>query len=161
MDDIIIQSLEKLFYKKIMLYNDLLRSLNMERESLININLDKLWQISKEKEKISSKIKSIRQEIISVINLETDEKSFDLSRILGLIPREARPKFHELGRTLITLRSEIEVLRKENMTFIDDSLQFLDEMISIITGESGSGIMYNDKCHFSKSGAHVLLNREV
>ena len=161
MDDIIIQSLEKLFYKKIMLYNDLLRSLNMERESLVDINLDRLWQISKEKEEISSKIISIRQEIISVLDLETDRKSFNLSRIPGLVPREARARFHELYRTLITLKSEVEILRKENMIFVDDSLHFLDEMISIITGESGSGIMYNDKCHFNKSGAHALLNREV
>ena len=54
MDDTMMQSLEKLFYKKIMLYNDLLCYLRKERESLINIDLDKLWSISKEKEKICS-----------------------------------------------------------------------------------------------------------
>ena len=162
MDDAIIQSLEKLFYKKIMLYNDLLHYFKKERESLINIDLDKLWGISKGKEEICSKIESMRQEImVTIADPQIDKESFDLKQILDLIPRENRAKFQELYRTLINLKREVDVLRKENMTFIDDSLQFLDEMISIITGETESKTMYNDKCHLSQSGAPILLSREA
>jgi len=120
-----------------------------------------LWKIAKEKAEISSKINSIRQEITSTFNLEIDQKSFNLSRILGLIPRPDRAKFHELYRTLTTLKGEAEVLRKENMIFIDDSLHFLDEMISVISGETKAGITYNDKCHLSKSDNNLLISREA
>lgn len=161
MDDHIIQLLEKLFYKKILLYNDLLHCLKRERESLINIDLDKLWGISREKEETCSQIKSIRQEIISTVNLGIDEESFNPNHILDLIPRESRAKFEKLYLTLIKLKSEIEILRKENMIFIDDSLQFLDDLISIITGKETSKIMYNEKCHLRKSGANILLSREA
>ncbi len=161
MDDSPMRLMETLFYQKIMLYHDLLHCFNAEREALIEIDLDQLWKIAKEKEEVSSKINSIRQEITSTINLETDEKSFDLSRILGLIPRGYRTKFHALYRTLTTLKREAEVLRKENMIFIDDSLQFLDEMISVITGETRAGITYNDKCHLSKSDNNILISREA
>jgi hypothetical protein len=47
------------------------------------------------------------------------------------------------------------------MTFIDDSLNFMDEIISIITGETECRIIYNDKCRFSKSGPNLFLNREI
>ena len=161
MDDTIMQSLEKLFYQKIMLYNDLLDCFKKERDSLVNINLDSLWNISKEKEHICSKIASLREEIIAVANPGIEEKSFNLHQILDVIPAKKRDEFEKLHLTLIKLKNEIEVLRKENMLFIDDSLQFLDEMISIITGETKSKIMYNAKCHVSKSGAPILLSREA
>jgi predicted XRE-type DNA-binding protein len=161
MDDTIIQSLEKLFYNKIMLYNDLLDCFKKEREVLINLDLDKLWGIFKEKEQICSNIKSIRQEIISAINLNIDQKSFIPNQILELIPGENRAKFQKLSLTLKGLKAEIEALRKENTIFIDDSLHFLDEMISIITGETKSKIMYNDKCHLSKSDTNIFLSREA
>jgi len=47
------------------------------------------------------------------------------------------------------------------MTVIDDSLDFMDEIISIITGETESRIIYNDKCRFSKLGPNLFLNREI
>jgi hypothetical protein len=34
-------------------------------------------------------------------------------------------------------------------------------MISIITGETDSGYIYNDRCHFNKSGSRSFLAREV
>ena len=45
-----VQAMESLFYKKIMLYSDLLECFRRERDALINMDLDGLWRISKEKE---------------------------------------------------------------------------------------------------------------
>ncbi len=42
-----VRLIEKLFYKKIMLYHDLLYCFKHERESLTNLALDLLWSISK------------------------------------------------------------------------------------------------------------------
>jgi hypothetical protein len=113
---------------------------------------------------ICSKIKSIRQEIISAINPGVDQKTFIPNQILDLIPRENRAKFQKLYLTLRGLKAEIEALRKENMIIIDDSLHFFDEMISVITGETKSKIMYNEKCHLSKpstNSTNILLSREA
>jgi len=147
MDDHRVQSLVSLFHKKIILTNDLLHCLKKERESLINIDLDSLWSISKEKEEICSKIESIREEIVSALDPRIDQRFLTSHQILELLPEEHK--------------AEIEVIRKENMIFIDDSLQFLDEMMSILTGKTTSKILYNDKCHLSRSGANVLLSREA
>jgi len=156
-----VRLIEKLFYQKIMLYHDLLYCFKHERESLINLDLDKLWSISKEKEEICAKINAAKQEIIAALDLQENQKTFELNRIMDLIPKESRAEFQKLYLRLIKLKSEIEAFRKENMAFVNDSLQFLDEIIGIITGADESGIMYNDKCHFNKSGAPVLLSREV
>jgi len=52
MEAFTVDSIEKLFYKKIMLYNDLLHCFEEERKSLISIDLSKLWKLSKEKDEI-------------------------------------------------------------------------------------------------------------
>lgn len=161
MDDKIINELEKLFYKKIMLHNDLFHCFKKERESLINIDLDKLWRISQEKEKICTKIESIRQEITSVINLRIDQKSFDLNKIMGLIPPKNRTTFEKLYLRLIKLKRDNEALRKENKILIDDSLLFLDEMLLILTGKIKYSMVYNDRCDLKKIDANILPSREV
>ena len=161
MDDHRVQLLEGLFHKKIILSNDLLHCLKKESESLINIDLDSLWTISKEKEDICSKIESIREQIVSALNQTIDQRFLTSHQILELLPEEHKATFRKLFQTLLKLKGEIEVIRKENMIFIDDSLQFLDEMMSILTGKTKTKILYNDKCHWSRSGTNVLLSREA
>ena len=161
MDENTIQLLEKLFFTKIMLYHDLLDFFNKEKESLINVDLDNLWNISKEKEEICLKIQSIQQEIISTVNPGMEQQPFSLNQILNMIPGDRRALFQKEYLALMKLKNEIKALRKENIILVDDSLQFLDEMISVITGECKSSIMYNDKCHLSQPGTNLLLSREA
>ena len=123
MNDNKVKSLEELFYQKIMLYDDLLNCFKRERESLMNIDMENLWTISEEKEELGLRIKTVRQEIISISGLEADQKSFNAAYILDTIPDQKRPQFQRLHMAIITLKDEIEVLRKENMNFIDDSLR--------------------------------------
>jgi len=161
MDDYVIQSLENLLCQKIMLYDDLLNCFYSERESLKNMDIDELWIISKKKEEICSNIKSIRSEIISSAELYINQEFFSLDNIIDLIPKENRAGFHKLNLTVTRLKREIDVSRKENMIFVNDSLRFLDEIISIITGESNARMMYNDKCRLSQSRKAMLLSKEA
>jgi len=161
MNDNTVKSLEELFYQKIMLYDDLLNCFKRERESLMNIDMENLWEISKEKEELGLRIKTMRQKIISILDLEANQKSFNAAYILDTIPDQKRPQFQRLHMAIIKLKDEIEVLRKENMNFIDDSLRFLDEMIAILTGNGQHKTNYNDKCRLDKSAHNMLMNREV
>jgi hypothetical protein len=90
-----------------------------------------------------------------------DHQSFNLNRIMEYIPGIYRMDFQKLYLRILKIKGEIEVLRIQNMAVIDDSLNFMDEIISIITGETESRIIYNDKCRFGKSGQNLFLNREV
>jgi hypothetical protein len=161
MEESLIHLIETFFYQKIMLYDDLLRYLNEETVALINIDMDKLWRISGKKEEICERIASVRQEIISSVYPSEDQKEYNINEIMRLMPYDRRSEFQKLHLRLIKLKKEIEVVRKENMIFIDESLQLLDDVISIITGATGSRMMYNDKCQFKKSETHLLFSREV
>jgi hypothetical protein len=120
-----------------------------------------LWRLSKEKDEICGQIKSIRREIFWAVNLENDPDAFNLNLVMDLIPRKYTDNFKKLYLRILKLKGEIEILRKQNILYIDDSLEFLDEMISIITGETDSRYVYNDRCHFNKSGPRSFLTREV
>ena len=161
MDVFTVDTIEKLFYKKIMLYNDLLYCFEEERKCLIKIDLNRLWGLSKEKDEICAQINSIRREISVAVNPENEQDAFNLNQVMDLIPGEYTDKFKKLYLRILKLKGEIEILRKQNILYIDDSLEFLDEMISIITGESDSGYIYNDRCHFNTSGSRSFLTREV
>jgi hypothetical protein len=161
MENDVIRLLETLFFKKIMLYNDLLHYFEEERESLISIDLDKLWKISKEKEKVCSEIASIRQEIMDAVGPKKDFNAFNLNQTMECIPGKFKNDFQNLYLRILKLKGEIDILRIQNMTVIDDSLSFMDEIISIITGEAESRIIYNEKCRFGKSGPNLFLNREI
>ena len=161
MDTLTMDMIEKFLYEKIMLYNDLLHCFEAERKALIGININKLWELSKEKDEICEKIKSIRMAILTSIHPAEDHESFHLNRLMEAIPKNHREKFEKLYLRILKLKGEIEILRKQNILYIDDSLEFMDEMISILTGEAESSFIYNDRCHFKSSGPHLLLNREV
>ena len=161
MEAFTVDTIEKLFYKKIMLYNDLLYCFEEERKSLISIDINKLWKLSKEKDEICAQLKSIRREMSVAVNLEDKPNAYNLRLIMDLIPGKCADKFKKLYLRILKLKGEIEILRKQNILYIDDSLEFMDEMISILTGENESRSIYNDRCHFKPSGPRLFLNREV
>jgi hypothetical protein len=161
MDTLTMDVIEKFFYEKIMLYNDLLHCFEAERKALIEIDINRLWDLSKEKDEICEKIKSIRMAILASVRPADDQESFHLNRIMDAIPKKQRDKFEKLYLRILKIKGEIEFLRKQNILYINDSLKFMDEMISILTGENESGFIYNDRCHYNSSGPHQFLNREV
>ncbi|MFW6146934.1 MAG: flagellar protein FlgN [Thermodesulfobacteriota bacterium] len=161
MDYSSLEAVEKLFFRKIVLYHDLLEYFRQERESLLHLDLDRLWKIAGEKEELCSEIQALRQEIMGTLHSAPEDKPFDIGRIMQMIPADKRDVFQELYLKLARVKGEIELIRKENMVFIDDSLQFLDEIMSIITGETSSNSIYNDKCHVVKSGSRLLLSKEA
>lgn len=156
-----VDTIEKLFYKKIMLYSDLLYCFEEERRSLIAIDINRLWSLSKEKDEICAQIKSIRREMSVAVNLENELDAFNLNQVMDCIPEKYTDSFKKLYLRILKLKGEIEILRKQNILYIDDSLEFMDEMISILTGKNESRYIYNDRCHLKPSGPRLFLNREV
>ncbi len=161
MKETMVEFLEKSLYEKILLYNDLLHCFRREREALINMDMDSLWNISKEKDELCSKIDTIRQKIFSAVGSETNHQHLTPALITDLVPEKNRSKFHELYYTLQKLKNEIDALRELNMHVVDHSLKFLDEIISIITGQVRQDVIYNGRRRLNQSGSNMILNREV
>ncbi|MDP2862613.1 MAG: flagellar protein FlgN [Desulfobacterales bacterium] len=161
MEETMVEYLEKSLYEKIFLYNDLLHCFKREKEALINMDLDNLWNISKEKDELCSKIDSIRQKIFSAVHFEPDQQHLAPALIMARVPVKDRAKFHELYYTLQKLKNEIDAIRELNVRAVDHSLKFLDEIISIISGQARQDVIYNDRCRLNQSKSNMILSREV
>jgi flagellar biosynthesis/type III secretory pathway chaperone len=160
MEASIVQVIETLIHQKIMLYNDLVHCFKQERESLVRIDLDVLWEVSKGKEEAGQKIKDLRQEIMAAIFPEK-KKKFNMDLIIKSIPKAHRAKFHHLWLRLTKLKSEIEAMRRDNVMYLNDSISFLDEMISILTGGENTKSVYDKKGHMTRTTQRCLLSNEV
>lgn len=161
MEKVIMQQLEDKFYQKILRYNDLLDCLKRERACLVGIDLDRLWDISSEKEEICSGLKSLRQDIKALVSSDESQQWASLDQILAGVPEENRERLKQLKHTINRLKAEIETLRKENIHFVDNSLQFIDEIISILAGKTQTSNVYNQKCRLKNGVNNMLLCKEV
>jgi hypothetical protein len=155
------QNLIAFFHKKIVLYRSLLDCLKRERDNLVQMNLDGLWNISKKKDELCAKIAAVRQQIGAEVNTENEGGNPTLSDIMGAMPEEKKEDFLRLYHTVRMLKSDVDAYRKENVHFVDDSLQFIDELIMIITGVTHMRNVYDHRCRLKKTGNNVLLRREV
>lgn len=161
MEETMAEFLEKSLYEKIFLYNDLLLCFKKEKEALANMDMDNLWNISKEKDELCSKIDSIKQKIFSAVHFGPDQPHLTPALIMDIVPEDNRSKFHELYYTLRKLKNEIDAMRELNMHTIDHSLKFLDEIISIISGQVRQDVIYNGRCRLNQSRSNMILSREV
>ncbi|MFH2047328.1 MAG: flagellar protein FlgN [Pseudomonadota bacterium] len=175
MDNTIIELLENGLYEGISLYDELLACFKNEKEALANMDLDNLWDISKEKTKVCAKINFIEQKVFSAIRSKLERHHFagseqvaDFNRwsqfpvlITEIIQEKDKPRFQKLYDTLQGIKSGIDTMRKVNTDTIEHSLQFLDEIISIITGQAHQEVIYNGRCRYNHSRNNVFMSREV
>ena len=161
------ETLENLFYEKILLYQDLVECLKRERNSLMKTDIDGLWEISDEKQSIISRIETVRGKILAAMSQASIDHGmnvslFRLANVFSLIPRVHRARFKKAYLFLLSLKGEIEQRSRENKLFIEESLNFLDELIGIISGADKPGPVYNnDRCLTSQPHANLLLHKEV
>ncbi len=175
MEDTMIEFLENGLHEEIILYNELLNCFNKEREALMLMDMDNLWNISREKNELGSKISFIEKKIFSAVRAELNKRHSDkygitadfskwselYSLITDIVKENDRSNFNRLYSSLHKLKSEIDAMRKVNSDTINHSLQFLDEIISIITGQTQQNVIYNDRCTYNFSRNNMLMNREV
>ena len=162
-----IQTLENLFHEKILLYQDLVECLKKEHDVLINTDVDALWEIAHEKQSIAARIETLRGKMLTAlseaaIDHRTDAVSFDLAHVYSLIPRMHRERFKKAYLSLVNLKGEIRRRSQENRLFIDECLNFLDELIGIIADTGKRNDVYtNGRFSRNKGQANLLLHREV
>jgi hypothetical protein len=161
------QSLEALFYKKIILYQEVVECLEQERDCLIKTDMEALWEISDKKQSVVLHIQDIREEILSLlteasVDHHMDGKNFSLTTVLSLIPHGERERFRKPYLSLVNLEGETRQRSEENKRFVEKSLDFLDELIGILAnvGEHTDGYT-NAGVSSNANQANLLLHKEV
>lgn len=163
MEEAIVQSIEKMLEKKMSLYHDLHHCFNEERCALIRVDVTALWDISSKKDALCLEISRLRQDILAVAAPLIHLEPFDLKSLCSIIPRETLGSFNMAVQRLDCLKKDIEGLRRHNMIFMKDSLQFLDDMMAIISraGRSNAPMVYNRRCSIHNGKSTHLLSQEV
>ena len=159
-------TIESLYQEKIVLYQDLLDALEMERKSIIDIDVDALWKVSEQKSRIARKIEKKQQQIL--VQLEDlpvrngmDISSIDAQKILDLLPNEIKERLNKVKVTLGTLKKEIQVRLKENKGYVGEYLTVLDEIIGVVTDTGKRNPVYNRGRRAGNSATRLFLHREV
>lgn len=113
-----------IYSRRISLFQDLLNCVIRERDNLITRDIKGIWSSLEEKQSIIESIEETGQGLNGVT--ERDAVNRDM-------PEEDREKIIELSRNLIRLKQEIRARVKENVSFINETLGFFDEIISAMT----------------------------
>ena len=159
-------TIQSLYQEKIVLYQDLLDALEMERKSIIDIDVDALWKISEQKGRIARKIEKKQQQILEQledlpVQYGMDISSLDAQKILDLLPKEIKVRLRKVRVTLGTLEKEIRVRLKENKGYVGEYLTVLDEIIGVVTDTGKQNPVYNRGRRAGKPATHLFLHREV
>jgi flagellar biosynthesis/type III secretory pathway chaperone len=160
--------LRDLFYDKILLYRELVENLKEERGYLVKTDMDALWKISAKKQELVSAIETVRQKILSALSTMAiehgmDVSSFSLSKVVREVSQDHRGMLRKPYLTLVSLKAQTRQLSAENKAFIEESLDFLDEVMGIISGCGVRDGVYDGggTVQTKKSGSHRLFCREV
>jgi flagellar biosynthesis/type III secretory pathway chaperone len=135
-----------LLSKEYTLFGELLKCLESEKDHLINLDVDHLCSVMGEKQKILKALSETRD--------KREGLDFD-------IPTEDRRNLQELHKKINHLREEVRSRAKENMSFIKDSLEFFDEIISIFTAGNAQNPAYGPKARGPQDQPALIYRREV
>jgi hypothetical protein len=158
--------IESLYHEKILLYQELLDALDRERQTIIDIDVDALWKISEQKNKISQKIGVIHRRMLKLlddlsISHEMDTNSYDAIKIFALMPQSIKERLHRAQMTLLTLKNDLKARLEENRRHVEEYLSVFDELIGVITHAGLPKPLYDRRRCAPTSTTHLFLNREV
>jgi flagellar biosynthesis/type III secretory pathway chaperone len=163
MDQECAQMIETLIEKEIHLYHELQHCLETEQKALIQVDMDSLWRISSQKEAVCKKIGCVKEQIASMAAPFCSAAPFDLHQLFALLPRNRMAALSDSIEQLSVLKKGIAKIKDQNMRFMNDSLEFIDEIMAIISGSGGKtgAAVYNRRCGFNHHKTVQLLRQEV
>ncbi len=138
--------------EKIALLEGLVHCLDREHDILADLDLHELWAVVEEKNNLLGAIQSLPSE-------DSEEA-----------PPEARvPAERDWGPAGITnpaqritrLKEEIRERARENAAFIQDSLDFVDELVTLLVGPSGDTGTYRPHGGENRGQQGPIYRREV
>jgi hypothetical protein len=145
------------YRRQVDLLEDLRDCLEMERESLINADVDQLWELMGRKHALLTDIQSTGIEIKCFM-----DRSFPDSEGSARASASRQwPWFTELNRRSVLLKEEIRRRLGENMDFIQDTLSFFDDLIRIFVSRENTMGAYNHLTRPVEEKAPRIYHREV
>ncbi len=154
--------IERQVNKKKQLYQKLKGCFEKEREALIHVEIDSLWRISSEKDALCMEVSQVKMELADVA-ASFCPPPFDLNQFYAVLPETGREAFSKSVREISLLKKEIDMMRQHNMAFMNESLQFMDRVMDLLSGGgiNDSPAVYNRQCSLNSRKPVRFLRQEV
>ncbi len=144
-----VKRVEEAVGKKVSLLRSLLDCLNVERENLIHLDVRGLWTMVEEKQRLLASIQEAEKEI-SLCNAEFPDGG-----------KPDSPAFKNLGQEMRRLKQEIGSRVRENVSFIEETLHFFDEVISAFASGARPQYSYESLAKRQRPASNLIFESEV
>ena len=138
-------AMETLLTEKLQLYRRLNQLLIDERQAIVNIDVDTLWENAEKKKELAGNIRQLRRQILDLVSQEsgfTDmtEASFSLAYLIRTLPisSEDRALLRKLTRCLDDEKNQLAQSASDNKKYVDEYLSVIDEIMGAAVDNSGN-----------------------
>ncbi len=145
------ENVEAHYQRQLQLCEKLLDCLVRERETLIDLDVDRLWSITEEKQRILNSIEEVQSQI--ECQKSDDSKKFSSSarhRVAG-----------KLTPGLELLKTDIRKRVAENVRFVGENLKFFDELVTLLAGGAQGPDSYPLTGRARKGALPLIYSKEV
>lgn len=159
--DGIMSAITEHVHTEINYYRQLLRVMEQERDILLKGRHDELMPNCESKLALSEELATIqkeRQRLAAYFNTE-DFAVIKLSQLIPLMPEEDRAGFREMLVEADTLSRRMSELNQLNRSYINEALDSIGHMLSILSGQQAGG--YTAKGSRVPINGRRILTREV
>lgn len=152
--------IEEAYQRKVSLLQALLGCLHLEQESLVTMNLKSLWSLMERKDSLLDSIGLTDQEIRAA-EAQVSDGGSDGGAQRADLPKEVRQAVRGLSREIQRLKMEIRARVKENVSFIQETLRFFDEIVSIFAAGNRPELPYEPQPGRARMSSSLIYQREV
>jgi len=148
------ENLLDLLEKEVDVYREFLNLLQMERQYMVDLSLDRLHECSNQKETMILNLKVLeesRMDIIASIQDSTNSEFMTLSMIIDAAPARYKKGLESCRSNLISLINSIKeinqingILAKRAVNYTRNSLSFLNRIVNELPVYLSSGNMEQD-----------------
>jgi hypothetical protein len=147
-----INILKSLYTKRISLYEDLLGCIKRESDNLINQNIKGIWSSLDEKKEILEAIEE---------NTRCFPENSDSNPLPADIPRQEIDAIMQFKRKLSDLKQEIGARIKENISFINDTLGFINDLFLSLSNIKDKPDIYGRERNKRNGLSNLIYHNEV
>jgi len=147
--DTLLAELITILNKEIELHKQLLSLLHKERELLIDLSTEEIFENNKKKETCTLKIKMLEESRLSLVerlsqHYAIPSQELTLSKIVSLVKEPYRSALNTLRSTLIALTSSTKEINHNNCLIVKDSLCYFKRSLDFLYHASSASPTYVD-----------------
>ncbi|KNF09659.1 flagella synthesis protein FlgN [Gottschalkia purinilytica] len=144
----LIEELKVVLTKELEEYKQVLELADKKTDILISGSIDKIENITKEEYEIIYRIEALesdRETIVSDIEKGFNiQEQMDLTTLIGYFNEQEQETLNTIKDELTDILAELKDKNELNKTLIDDSLQYIDLGVNLLTASSSQGTYKGD-----------------